>query len=158
MRAPQERGNGGGTKRGSFKISDHLVSFVPHHTSKLGAYRRASLFLDGIAQTTYIGGVTTSHGSFQGNQTTFAFSNGELITSLSGLAGNLINSIVLQTSLGKTYSVGASSSGVSTFFNISGPIYGLFGENANFGGGYTLTALGIWTDASFVPPSPPPPP
>lgn len=63
--------------------------------------------------------------------------------------------IVLQTSLGKTYAVGGSSP--STFsFNLTGPVYGFYGENIGYAGG-TLSALGIWTDASLVPPSPPPP-
>jgi hypothetical protein len=108
-------------------------------------------------QTNYVGGISTVlHGKAQGNLTTITFSEGELITSISGRARNMINQLILTTSLGKSYTIGGKYGGTS--FSLRGPVYGFFGANAIFGGGYTLVALGYWTDASYLPPPPPPSP
>lgn len=102
-----------------------------------------------------MGGVSSVlHGSPAGTLTRVVFSDGELITSISGRADNLINQVVIRTSLGSSYTVGGVTGGFS--FNLAFPVYGFFGANAFFGGGYTVASLGYWTDASYRPPSPPP--
>lgn len=106
-------------------------------------------------QTNYMVSTSPVRGSSQGTLRTVTLSEGELITSISGRASNLIYQVILNTSLGNSYIIGGTYGGVP--FNLKGPVYGFFGANALFGGGYTLVALGYWTDASYLPPSPPPP-
>lgn len=104
-------------------------------------------------QTNYVGGISTVlHGTAEGNLTRVTFSEGELITSISGFAGNVLYQVVLTTSLGKSYTMGSKNAGAP--FNLKGPVYGFYGANAFFGGGYTLVALGYWTDIAYLPPPP----
>lgn len=108
-------------------------------------------------QTNYVGGTSSArHGSDQlGNLTSVTFREGELITSISGRARNMVYQVVLTTSLGRSFSIGGDFGGRN--FTLQGPVFGFFGANAKYKGVYTLVGLGYWTDVSYLPPSPPPP-
>eukprot|EP00884_Botryococcus_braunii_P004895 jgi/Botrbrau1/14406/Bobra.0014s0053.1 len=120
--------------------ANNLISGVDSHISGI--------------QTTFVDGTIAGHGTLVGNLSSISLAPGEVIINVTGYHGEYIFGLTFGTSGGKIHGPYGGSGGSA--FTWPGPVFGFFGGEVRFFWQTIIKALGFWTLASLVPPSPPP--